>query len=59
MLDSADTDHPHEMDSVMVFLLASALSDLRDRLWDEGSEMAADLVADLVNRCDRFMDEVN
>ena len=59
MLDSADTDHAHEMDSVFVFLLASALSDLRDRLWDEGSEMAADLIADLVNRCDRFVDEVN
>ena len=59
MLNSADADHPDEVDSLMMFLLASTLSDLRDRLWDEGSEMAADLIADLVNRCDRYMDEVN
>lgn len=43
---------------LVVWCLAGALASLRDSLWDEGFHEAADVVADLSYRCDRYVEEV-
>lgn len=48
------TDHP-DMGDLIVVLLASTLSGLRDRLAQDGFECAANLVADLVETADAYI----
>ena len=43
---------------LVIWCLAGALASLRDSLWDEGFHEAADVVADLSYRCDRYVEEV-
>ena len=41
---------------IAVVVLAESLTSLRDRLWDDGFHEAADLVADLVTRCELYVE---
>lgn len=42
---------------LVIALLVGALGDLRDRLWADGFRSSADVVADLVIRCDRYLED--
>ena len=46
-----------DLGDLVIVLLAGTLTGLRDRLWDDGFPGAADLVADLSHRCDRYLEE--
>jgi hypothetical protein len=48
---------PSDLGDVVIVLLAGTLAGLRDRLWDDGIHTAADVVADLTQRCDRYLEE--
>ena len=41
----------------VIAVLADTLSDLQDRLWADGFQTAADVVADLAYRCDRHLSD--
>lgn len=57
MVESIEAKAPADLGDLVVVLLAGTLSGLRDRLWDDGFQKAADLVADLVIRCDVYIDK--
>ena len=46
-----------DLGDLVIALLAGTLAGLRDRLWDDGFHVAADVVADLTYRCDRYLEE--
>ena len=46
-----------DLGDLVIVLLAGTLTGLRDRLWDDGFRPAADLVADLAYRCDRYLED--
>lgn len=46
-----------DLGEVVITVLADALASLRDSLWRDGSAEAADVVADLTHRCDRYLEE--
>ncbi|MGI8408075.1 MAG: hypothetical protein ACR2L3_06160 [Actinomycetota bacterium] len=48
-------DQP-DVGDLIVVLLASTLSDLRDRLYQDGFDKASDLVADLVEIVDDYIE---
>lgn len=56
------TDHmrptPPDLGDLIVVLLASTLAGLRDRLFDDGFEDAAGLVADLVEIADGYLTQL-
>ena len=45
-----------DLGDIVIVLLAGTLTGLRDRLWDDGFHAAADVVADLAYRCDRYLE---
>jgi hypothetical protein len=57
MVKSVEPDTTADLGDLVVVLLAGTLSGLRDRLWDDGFQRAADLVADLVIRCDVYIEK--
>jgi hypothetical protein len=46
-----------DLGDLVIVLLAGTLSGLRDRLWGDGFPVAADVVADLTHRCDRYLED--
>ncbi len=46
-----------DLGEVVIVVLANALVRLRDGLWRDGFAEAADVVADLTHRCDRYLEE--
>jgi hypothetical protein len=48
--------HEPGLGDLVIVLLSGTLAGLRDRLWDDGYRVAADLIADLVSRCDRYLE---
>lgn len=48
-----------DMGDLVIVLLASTLAGLRDRLAADGFPEASELAAQLTERCDRFIEEVN
>lgn len=46
-----------DLGEVVIGVLAEALASLRDRLWRDGFAEAADVIADLTHRCDRYFEE--
>jgi hypothetical protein len=49
---------PPDLGDIVLMLLASTLAGLRDRLHEDGFEIAADLVADLVEITDDYLTRV-
>ena len=47
-----------DLGDLVITLLAGTLAGLRDRLEADGFDEAADLVAELTGRCDRYVEEV-
>ncbi|MDQ3964621.1 MAG: hypothetical protein M3277_12045 [Actinomycetota bacterium] len=47
-----------DLGDLVVVLLAGTLAGLRDRLSDDGFDPAAEFVAQLVTRCDEYLEEV-
>jgi hypothetical protein len=47
-----------DLGDLVVVLLAGTLSGLRDKLFADGFDSAADLVAELTDRCDIYLEEV-
>ena len=47
-----------DLGDLVIVLLASTLSGLRDRLADDGFERASELVAELTERCEVYIEEV-
>jgi hypothetical protein len=52
---SVGIEHDPDLGDLIIVLLASTLAGLRDRLACDGFEMAADLVADLVEAADDYL----
>lgn len=46
-----------DLGDLVIVLLAGTLADLRDRLWNDGFCTAADVVADLTLRCERYLED--
>ena len=46
-----------DLGDLVIVLLAGTLTGLRDRLLDDGFHIAADVVADLTYRCDRYLED--
>ena len=46
-----------DLGEVVIVVLTEALASLRDRLWRDGFGEAADVIADLTHRCDRYFEE--
>ena len=46
-----------DLGEAVIVVLANALTSLRDGLWRDGLAEAADVVADLTHRCDRYLEE--
>ena len=44
-----------DLSDLVIVLLASTLTGLRDRLLEDGFPVAADLVEDLTTRCDNYL----
>ncbi len=55
MKPTADVEPSPDMGDLIVVLLASSLSALRDRLAQDGFEDSAQLVADLVDIADEYI----
>ena len=53
----SDTRSP-DLGDLVIVLLASTLAGLRDRLDGDGFTQASELVAELTNRCDGYLEEV-
>lgn len=53
---NTETTNP-ELGDLVIVLLAGTLAGLRDRLLDDGFHIAADVVADLTYRCDRYLED--
>jgi hypothetical protein len=49
--------HGPDLSDLVLVLLSSTLTGLRDRLLEDGFEDAADCVADLATRCDNYLAE--
>lgn len=47
-----------DLGDLVIVLLAGTLAGLRDRLTQDGFEQTSDLVADLTERCDTYLEEV-
>lgn len=47
-----------DLGDLVIVLLAGTLAGLRDRLTTDGFQQAADLVAELAERCDSYIEEV-
>lgn len=47
-----------DLGDLVVLLLAGTLAGLRDRLAADGFEQASELVAELTERCDSYVEEV-
>lgn len=47
-----------DLGDLVIVLLASTLAGLRDRLDGDGFTQASELVAELTNRCDGYLEEV-
>ena len=47
-----------DLGDLVIVLLASTLAGLRDRLQDDGFSEASDLVAELTESCDSWLQEV-
>ena len=43
---------------LVIWCIAGALASVRDSLWDEGFCDAANFLADLSQRCDKYVEEV-
>ncbi len=56
MSDTQTKNHEPDLGDLVVVLLSGTLAALRDRLWDDGYRVAADVIADLVSRCDRHLE---
>ena len=52
-------DPTADLGDLVIVLLASTLSGLRDRLADDGFTEASELVAELTDRCDVYLEEMN
>ena len=52
------TDAAPDLGDLVIVLLAGTLAVLRDRLEDDGFAGASELVADLTQHCDEYLDEV-
>lgn len=48
-----------DLGDLVIVLLASTLAGLRDRLEDDGFSKASELVAELTDRCDDYLAEIN
>lgn len=46
-----------DLGEATIVVLANALTRLRDGLWRDGFAEAADVVADLTHRCERYLEE--
>ena len=53
------TDPTADLGDLVIVLLASTLAGLRDRLTDDNFTQASELVAELTDRCDTYLGEVN
>ena len=53
---NTDRESP-DLGDLVIVLLAGTLARLRDRLWNDGFHDAADVVADLAYRCDRYSED--
>ena len=53
------TDLTADLGDLVIVLLASTLAGLRDRLADDNFTKASELVAELTNRCDTYLEEEN
>lgn len=47
-----------DLGDLVITLLAGTLAGLRERLQDDGFNKAAELMAELTKRCDRYVEEV-
>lgn len=47
-----------DLGDLVIVLLAGTLAGLRDRLEDDGFGPASELVAELTERCDNYLEEV-
>lgn len=47
-----------DLGDLVIVLLAGTLAGLRDRLAADGFEQASELVSDLTERCDTYLEEV-
>ncbi len=56
--ESTESGLTPDLGDLVVVLLASTLAGLRDRLAGDGFSRASDLVAELANRCDGYLEEV-
>jgi hypothetical protein len=54
-LNQAETNTSPDLGDLVIVLLTGTLTGLRDRLWDDGFQNAADLIEDLTSRCDRYL----
>lgn len=52
------TKNEPDLGDLVITLLAGTLAGLRERLQDDGFDRAAALVAELTQRCDRYVEEV-
>lgn len=48
-----------DLGDLVILLLASTLAGLRDRLTADNFSEASELVADLTERCDTYLEEIN
>lgn len=52
------TETTPDLGDLVIVLLAGTLAGLRDRLDDDGFAQASELVAELTERCDSYLQEV-
>ena len=53
------TDLTPDLGDLVIVLLGSTLAGLRDRLAEDNFAKASELVADLTERCDTYLEEVS
>lgn len=56
--DEVKTETTPDLGDLVIVLLAGTLAGLRDRLEDDGIVSASELVAELTERCDTYLQEV-
>ena len=52
-------DFEPDLGDLVIVLLASTLAGLRDRLTADGFNRASELAAELIQRCDTYLQEVH
>ena len=57
-MDRTKTVSEADLGDLVVVLLAGTLAGLRDRLAADGCERASELVAELTERCDSYIEDV-